>query len=86
MQLNLNFIIKNLDGTPIEGADAGKTIANHLVKTSKGDILKHWEWAQRLYKGEPLDLNKSDSATLKKFISDSELAIIVKAQIIELFV
>lgn len=91
MKLNLNFNIKGLDGKDIgaetkEQTNIGKLIAGALVQVSKGDVMKHYEWAQKLYKGQILELDKSDSAYLKKFIEDNEqFTILTKAQAMEAF-
>lgn len=91
MKLNFNFNLKGLDGKEIgveekNPVNAGKLIATALVQVSKGDVMKHYEWAQKLYKGQPLELDKSDSAYLKNFIETNEqFTILMKAQCIEVF-
>lgn len=86
MKLDFNFDLLGLDQQPIEGANAGKLLANALAQGSKGDALKFWEWALALNKGEVLDLDSSDQETLKNFVKDSEnFAIIAKAQLLKVF-
>jgi len=86
MKLDFNFSLVDLDGKPIDSANAGKLVANALVQQSKGDALKFWEWALSLNKGEALDLDSSDQETLKNFIKDNEnFAIIAKAQLLQVF-
>lgn len=86
MKLNFNFNLTDLDGQPIENANAGKLLANTLAQQAKGDALKFWEWALALNKGEVIDLDTSDQATLKSFIKDSEsLAILAKGQLLLVF-
>ena len=76
----------DLDGKEIEGANIGKIVAQTLVQSSKGDALKYWGWATKLNAGEELDLDKSDTETLKNFIKESEtLTILTKAQALECF-
>ena len=58
MKLNFNFNLTDLDGLPIENANAGKVVANSLVQQSTGDALKFWEWALALNKGKSF-LDKS---------------------------
>lgn len=84
MKLNFNFDLLGLDEQPIEGANAGKLLANALAQGSKGDALKFWDWAVSLNKGEVLDLDSSDQETIKNFIKDSEgFTILAKAQLLQ---
>ncbi len=84
MKLNFNFLIKDLDGKPIAGANCGKIIAQNLVNATKGDALKYFGWAMRLNAGDAIDLDKSDQETLRSFIEHHEtLPILTKAQAIE---
>jgi hypothetical protein len=86
MKLNFNFNLTDLDGKELEGANAGKLLANTLIQQTKGDAVKYWEWALALNKGEILDLDSSDQETLKNFIKDSEtITILAKAQVINVF-
>ena len=86
MKLDFNFNLTDLDGQPIENANAGKLLANTLAQQAKGDALKFWEWALALNKGETIDLDTSDQTTLKAFIKDSEtLAILAKGQLLQVF-
>jgi len=76
----------DLDGKEIEKAHIGKIIGNALVGATKGDALKYWGWATKMNAGEELDLDKSDTETLKNFIKESEgLTILTKAQALECF-
>jgi hypothetical protein len=84
MKLNYNFDLLGLDEQSIEGANAGKLLANALAQGSKGDALKFWDWAVSLNKGEVLDLDSSDQETIKNFIKDSEgFTILAKAQLLQ---
>lgn len=86
MKLDFNFNLTDLDGQPIENANAGKLLANTLAQQSKGDALKFWEWALALNKGDVIDLDTSDQNTLKTFIKESDvLAILSKGQMLEVF-
>ena len=86
MKLNLNLPIVALDGTEIADSNIGKLIAQVLAQGSKGDALKFWHWAQKLYAGEELDLDPSDAETLKNAIKDNEsLTILSKAQALACF-
>lgn len=82
----MNVSILGLDGVELPDANMGKLVAQMLVNGSKGDALKYFHWAQKLHKGEPLELDPSDSETLKNFIKDNDqLTILVKAQALACF-
>jgi hypothetical protein len=84
MKLDFNFNLTDLDGQPIENANAGKLLANTLVQQTKGDAIKFLEWALSLNKGEIIDLDTSDQLTIKNFIKDSEsLSILAKGQLLQ---
>lgn len=86
MKLDFNFNLTDLDGQPIENANAGKLLANTLAQQAKGDALKFWEWALALNKGEIINLDTSDQTVLKNFIKESDaLAIFAKGQLIRVF-
>ena len=86
MKLNFNFNLTDLDGKELEGANAGKLLANTLIQQTKGDAVKYWEWALALNKGDILDLDSSDQETLKTFVKDSEaITILAKAQVLNVF-
>ena len=84
MKIDLNAPIIDLDGTEIKDSNMGKIVAQMLISETKGDALKFWDWAQKLYKGEILDLDKSDQEVFKNFIKDTEkIPVITKAQILD---
>lgn len=86
MKINMNTPILGLDSEELPNSNIGKLIAQMLVNTPKGDVLKHWSWAQTLYAGEALDLDQSDTETLKVFIKNhDDLTILVKAQALACF-
>jgi hypothetical protein len=86
MKLNFNFNLTDLDGKELEGANAGKLLANTLIQQTKGDAVKYWEWALALNKGDILDLDSSDQETLKTFVKDSEtITVLAKAQLLGVF-
>ena len=86
MKLDFNFDLVGLDDLAINGANAGKLLAQTLVSSSKGNALKMWEWALALNKGEVIDLDSVDQETLKSFVSDSEsFTILAKAQLLMVF-
>lgn len=86
MKLDLNYDLLGLDGKAIEGTKAGKLLAQTLIGSNKGDALKYWDWAQKLYVGTPLELDPSDTETLKNFVKESEvLTVLAKAQLLASF-
>lgn len=89
--LDFNGTLKGLDGKEIkdekdEVITLGKMLANQLAFTGKGDALKMFNWAQKMYNGEALDLDKSDEGVLKEFIkSNEQLTVLAKAQLLSVF-
>lgn len=83
--MNFNFQIKSLKGEDFEGANnnAGYILANYLASANKGNSMKLWDWAQRIYKNEDLKIDKTDTEVLQALIENSELPVITKAQILE---
>lgn len=86
MKINMNIAILDLEGKELPDSNIGKLVAQMLVQTSKGDALKFFHWAQKLYAGEKLDLDPSDAELLKNFIKDhDQITILVKAQALTCF-
>lgn len=80
-----------LDGNPILDSDGkslslGHLLSVQLAQSSKGDALKLFTWAQKMYNGDQLDLDPSDESTLKDFIKNNEaLTVLAKAQLLSVF-
>lgn len=89
--LDFNKALKGLDGQEVkdeknESLPVGKLLASQLASANKGDALKMFTWAQKVYAGEALDLDKSDEGTLKEFIkSNEQMTVLAKAQLLEVF-
>lgn len=89
--LNFNQTLKGLDGNSVkdnEGEDVsmGKLLSSQLASSNKGDALKLFTWAQKIYNGESLDLDPSDTQTLKDFIKSNDfLTVLAKAQLLSVF-
>ena len=89
--LDFNKPLTGLDGTEVkdeknESIPVGKLLASQLAGSNKGDSLKLFTWAQKIYNGETLDLDKSDESTLKEFIkSNEQLTVLAKAQVLGCF-
>lgn len=89
--LDFNQTLKGLDGQPVKDEKdqeitLGKMLANQLAFSNKGDALKVFGWAQKIYAGEPLELDKSDESALKSLIKENEqLTNAAKAQLLSVF-
>jgi len=85
MKLDFNTPITGLDGAPIPDTHAGKLLANVLVSQSDGDIIKLFDWATRMHRGETVDLDRADRAYLTNFIRESkQLTLLVKKQLLDI--
>jgi len=89
--LDFNQALKGLDGTEVKDMDGssitlGKLLSSQLASANKGDALKMFTWAQKIYNGETLDLDPSDESTLKEFIKSNEaLTVLAKVQLLSVF-
>lgn len=83
-EVNLNFLLKGIDGKELDQANAGKLVAKLLAESNKGDALKMFAWAKELHAGNALKLDPSDVTTFKEFVLSNEfLTNLAKAQIVE---
>ena len=87
MKINLKKPIMDLSGSEIEGSNLGQLLAQMLASAStKENAIKMYYWAQKLYAGEEIDLDPSDTSILKTFVeSNEQLTVLAKAQILECF-
>lgn len=89
--LDFNVALKGLDGKELKDEKdqpitIGKMLANQIAFSGKGDALKLFNWAQKMYAGEALDLDQTDTDTLKALIKDNDqLTILAKAQLLAIF-
>jgi hypothetical protein len=89
--LDFNTTMKGLDGQEVSDESGntvslGKILAGQLASANKGDALKLFTWAQKVYNGDTLDLDPSDESTLKEFIKNNEsLTVLAKAQLLSVF-
>jgi hypothetical protein len=89
--LDFTNSLVGLDGSTIKDETGkelslGKLLSGQLANTTKGDALKLFTWAQKLYNDQPLDLDPSDRSTLKEFITSNEtLTVLAKAQLLSVF-
>ena len=89
--LEFTKTLNGLDGKPLKEGDGkevtlGRFLSGFLASHTKGDALKFFSWAQKLYSGENLDLDDSDKEPLKEFIKSHEsMTVLSKAQMLALF-
>lgn len=89
--ISFSGTVKNLDGSDMmqdgEPIYLNKSLANNLAMSTKGDAIKFYDWALRLYKDGGLDIDRSDWEVLKKFVKEMENAAnTFKAQLLERFI
>jgi len=87
-QLDFNVPLKQLDGTEISDMGKpltiGRILSSQFASATKGDALKLFGWATKLYDGKPLDLDESDKEVFKEFIKNSDqLTNLTKAQALQ---
>ncbi len=71
-KIDLNFPFLGLDGKEIPDTNAGKFLGNALAHNNKGDAVKQFGIATRLYTGEPIELDKSDIDMIIEFVKSSD--------------
>lgn len=90
MNIQFNKAMLNLADEPIKdekGNDltCGRVLANSLVNQSEGDSIKYLDWARKLYKGEPLNLDRSDRKNLEEFVQRAkDITVLAKGQLLEI--
>lgn len=82
MKINLNVPFVDLEGQEVADSNMGKTLANALANSDKGDAIKFWETAIKLQKGEVIDFDTSDQNAIKDFIKATPVSNLVKAQLL----
>jgi hypothetical protein len=84
MKLDFNFQFKGLDGKETQGESAGKILSSVLAAQNKGNAIKLYDWALKLYNDKPLEIDKTDAEVLSALIENSEaLTIIAKVPLME---
>jgi len=89
ISINLNIPIKDLDGKPLDAANApatlGKMLASVLASSNQGKAIKMLDWALALHGGEVIELDNEDYGTLRSFVEDSTtMTNLAKGQILRL--
>jgi hypothetical protein len=85
MKLNFNFQLKGLDGKQVAGDDnhAGKVLANALSLSNKGNAIKLYDWALKLFNKQTIEVDDTDFSVLFAFVETSEfMFVICKSQLL----
>jgi hypothetical protein len=84
MKLDFNFNLKGLDGKDIQDSNAGKILAGVLSMQNKGNSIKLFDWALKMYNNQPLEIDDTDCDVLLRLIESTEqLTILAKVPMIE---
>jgi len=85
MKVDLNKQVKNLGGEEIPGDsnNLGKIVANQLAYSSSGPLVKFMDWARDLHKGNPIEVDRTDSGVLRAFVEGSNLPNLTKEQALD---
>ena len=84
MKINMNKNLMNLDGKEMKDQNMGKLLANILATKADGiDPIKAYDWAMTVWKGDDLEIDRSDIDKLKTLVLKTELlTTLAKAQIL----
>jgi hypothetical protein len=87
-KLNLNVPVVDETGSILNPEKTlGQTLAFVMVKSInkvETDIIKFYDWAQKLGENKPLEIDEADSKKLKDFVINNEdMYLVVKAPIIK---
>lgn len=84
IKLDLNKPLLNLEQKQIDDATIGRVLATNLANSNEGDPVKWMIWATLLYKGSPIEIDKSDFEKLRRFVENHrQLTNLAKAAILE---
>lgn len=84
MKLDFKFNITDLAGKEIPNSSADKILANTLSTLNKGNSIKLYDWALKLWNGKGIEIDDTDTEVLQGIIETSEmLTVLSKAQMIE---
>lgn len=85
MKINLDKQLQNLAGKSFDGDDnhMGKVLAHALSMGNKGNSIKLYDWALKLYNKQELEIDDTDFQVLKGLVETTELLnVLCKAQIL----
>jgi hypothetical protein len=96
MKIDLNFNLVSLEGKEIEMPrkqneqpqyqNAGQLVAQMISGLNKGNSIKLFDWAIKLWNKEALEVDEVDFDVLKALIEeDQNLTVLSKAQILKRF-
>lgn len=80
MKLDFNFQFKGLDNKEMTGASAGKILSQILASQNKGNSIKLYDWALKLFNDTPLEIDDTDADVLVALIENTE-ALTVMAKV-----
>ena len=88
MKIDFNVPLLNLDGTPATDGNQivtlGKVFSNVLVSQPEGDIIKLFDWALQMHRGNPVNLDRADRELLRKFVTNcNTITILLKKRLLE---
>lgn len=86
MKLNFDFNVKNLGGEIIQGENghAGKLLASVLSQMNKGNSIKLYDWALKLWNKQALEIDDTDVKVLETIIEESQMiTVLAKVPMLE---
>lgn len=83
MNLELNFPVVGLDGNPLTEESVGRVLALELARSNAGPALLIQEFAEKLWKNEPVQLSGDEITSFSKLVdSMGQLPVIVRAAVL----
>lgn len=87
MKITLDFsvVLKDLDASPVQPeVRLGPQLALSLVGQAQGNVVKYYDWAVALHKGQPIEVDQADWETLRRFIENAPtITILGKRQMMD---
>ncbi len=90
MKVDFNKFYMGVDGEALkdpkdEKINMGKNLSNHLCGATAGiEPAKAMDWARQLYKGEPIEIDKTDLKKLTEFIKTLQIGNLVLDQLLSI--
>ena len=82
IKVDLNVALLTIEGKDFENDTVGKILANRLYNSEKGDSVKYFDWALKLWQKEVIDMDSSDLDGLIEFVKEEKLPNFAEAQIL----
>lgn len=73
MKLNFDFKMPSLDGSTEGNPKASTVLSQMLAAQNKGNSIKLYDWAIKVYNGKPLEIDQTDADVLYELINSTEL-------------